>query len=141
MRTRYKGQWIIAASEKEYNGRGAAIYLSPMMKKYQGEWKTYDHRLVRVDLNLPNATTIIAINLYAPAKQTKGGSHQVRKWLEAEFTRAARKYESGKWEIILMGDFNEVVTPRLDRIFEGAYKTQDLPGEGIHAVYSRKGYD
>jgi len=93
------------------NGKGAgvALIISKPLNKYVCKKREYGGRAICIDLVLPRKTTICIVQVYLPSKKSNRVS--IINWIKIQLNEARRK----KKKIIVMGDFNVVPSPAIDR--------------------------
>ncbi|CAG8643139.1 9595_t:CDS:2, partial [Diversispora eburnea] len=111
-----KGQWYKDNKDKfrihcsgNGKGTGVALIISKTLNKYVCKKREYEGRAICVDLVLPRKMTICIMQIYLPSK--KSDKVNVINWIKIQLNEAQKK----KKKVIVMGDFNAVPSPAIDR--------------------------
>lgn len=111
-----KGHWFGDRKERvkihwssDGKGAGVALIITNTLNKYVCNVKKHEGRAISVMIVLPRKTTICLIQVYLPSKNSE--KVDTIAWVKNQLIEARRK----NYKIIVMGDFNAVPSPSIDR--------------------------
>jgi len=108
--------WWVNGAEGATRGNGVGMLISNLWWQHAGRMSSCGGRAQARDFDFQRDCKVRIINCYMPSGQDPEITENITKWIQKEYN-GAREERRG---VILLGDFNAVRDPRIDRKRESA---------------------
>jgi hypothetical protein len=116
--TKYRGFW----SETEKKGSGVGMLVHRKIEKYIAKIETFESNVIALTFLLPQKRKLKVIQIYLPSND-----YSTRKGCEDFITNCIGEKGRIQMEFLIMGDFNAVHKPHLDRNGNKGKKKPESP--------------